>query len=96
MGLADRDYMRERRKRRDESGCDSWNLLGDRSGLIYHPLVWMTALLLLYVAATVLRPYLPNYGAVYCYVWTATACKEMSPCRQELILRSLTARPVRS
>ena len=34
------------------------------------PLGWMATLLLLYVAGTLPRPYLPNYGAVYCYVWT--------------------------
>ncbi|MDE0207314.1 MAG: hypothetical protein OXP66_14970 [Candidatus Tectomicrobia bacterium] len=36
----------------------------------YYPLLWMVALLLLYVAATLVRPHLPDYGGVYCYVWT--------------------------
>ena len=67
MGLAERPYMQECARQREEAGR------GNRRRtrwLIDYPLVWIAALLLLYVAATLIRPHLPNHGAVYCYVWT--------------------------
>ena len=67
MGLADRPYMQERARQRQEAERGNWWRM---RWSIYHPLVWIVALLLLYVAATLIRPHLPNHGAVYCYAWT--------------------------
>ena len=67
MGLADRPYMQERARQREQAGRGNrWRM----RWLIDYPLVWIAALLLLYVAATLIRPHLPNDGAGYCYVWT--------------------------
>ena len=72
MGLQDRWYMQDSPRQRAEGrrakyGRMRWLAIftGPR-----WPLVWIATLLLLYVTGTLARPYLPNYGAVYCYVWT--------------------------
>ena len=75
MGLAERPYMRERTKQRERERLrraerkERWLL---RLVLILDtpPIVWIVVLLLLYLAATLIRPYLVNYPAIYCYVWT--------------------------
>ena len=72
MGLADRPYMRERARQREEAGRRGrrwirWQCVFREP---YYPLLWMAVLLLLYLAATLVRPHLSDYGGVYCYVWT--------------------------
>ncbi|MDE0204500.1 MAG: hypothetical protein OXP66_00515 [Candidatus Tectomicrobia bacterium] len=73
MSLADRPYMRQRATKRAQlrraKRRGRWLL---RFALVLDtpPIIWMVILLLLWLAATLVRSYLENYSSVYCYVWT--------------------------